>query len=102
LEKKLYQEIYRRKPIKKRMFMFYVYVLKCKDKSFYTGYTNNIEERIKKHNEGKAAKYTRSRLPVKLVAKWPFDSRSKAMKSEAEFKKLSHREKIKRIRQIII
>ena len=47
--------------------MFYVYVLECSDKSLYTGYTNDLEKRVAKHNAGKASKYTRSKLPVKLL-----------------------------------
>ena len=45
----------------------YVYIVKCNDESLYTGWTNNIEKRIKMHNSGQASKYTRARLPVKLV-----------------------------------
>ena len=47
--------------------MNYTYILKCKDGSFYTGWTNNLEKRIKDHNAGKGAKYTKSRCPVELV-----------------------------------
>lgn len=73
--------------------MFYVYVLQCRGGSFYTGYTNDLDKRIRMHNEGKASKYTRSRLPVKIVAKWGFSSKANAMKAEAAFKRLSRREK---------
>ena len=45
---------------------YYVYIVECKDGTLYTGWTTNIEERIKKHNQGKGAKYTRSRCPVNL------------------------------------
>ena len=74
--------------------MFYVYVLECIDGSLYTGYTDDVAERVAKHNSGKAAKYTRSRLPVSLVAKWKYSTKSEAMKAEIAFKKLSKREKI--------
>lgn len=47
--------------------MFYTYMVRCKDGTLYTGYTTNIEFRIKAHNDGKGAKYTRGRLPVTLV-----------------------------------
>ena len=77
--------------------MFYVYVLKCSDGSFYTGYTNDIKARLKKHNEGKGGKYTRSRLPVRLVGNWKFATKSEAMGAEAGFKKLTRDEKIKRL-----
>ena len=74
--------------------MFYVYILKCRDGSFYTGYTNDIENRLKLHNEGRASKYTRSRLPVALVKQWKFATKSQAMKHEAAIKKLTKKEKI--------
>ncbi len=74
--------------------MFYVYVLRCRDGSLYTGYTNDLKKRIESHNCGKASKYTRSRRPVEMVAKWPFASKSEAMKHEAAFKALTKREKI--------
>ena len=45
----------------------YAYILKCADDTYYCGYTNDLENRIKKHNQGKGAKYTRGRLPVVLV-----------------------------------
>ena len=77
--------------------MFYVYVLRCKDGSLYTGYTNDLKKRLKLHNLGNASKYTRSRRPVKLVVKWPFKSKSQAMKYENAFKKLTRKEKIKKI-----
>ena len=47
--------------------MNYVYILKCKDDSLYTGWTNNLEKRFKAHSSGKGAKYTKARLPVELV-----------------------------------
>lgn len=77
--------------------MFYVYVLKCKDGSLYTGYTDDLKKRLKMHNEGKASRYTRSRLPVRIVAKWPFASKSEAMKHETAFKLLARQEKLQRL-----
>ena len=47
--------------------MYFVYILRCRDGTLYTGYTNNLERRLTAHNAGKGAKYTRSRLPVILV-----------------------------------
>ena len=47
--------------------MNYTYIVKCSDGSLYTGWTNNLEKRIQAHNEGKGAKYTKTRLPVELV-----------------------------------
>ena len=75
--------------------MFYVYVLRCKDGTLYTGYTNDVAERVRKHNDGTASKYTRSRRPVKLAAKWQYDTKSAALKAEAAFKRLSRNEKIR-------
>ena len=47
--------------------MNYTYILKCKDGTLYTGWTNDLDKRVKAHNEGRGAKYTRSRTPVELV-----------------------------------
>ena len=74
--------------------MFHVYVLKCKDGSLYTGYTDDLKKRLKLHNDGKASKYTRSRLPVEIIAKWVFDTKSEAVKHEASFKSLSRKAKL--------
>ncbi len=77
--------------------IFSVYVLECSDQSLYTGYTNNLENRIKLHSQGKASRYTRSRRPVKLVASWRFQSKKEAMRFEAAFKQLSRAEKLHKI-----
>ncbi len=79
--------------------MFCVYVLKCKDGSLYTGYTNDLKRRLKLHSEGKASRYTRSRLPVHVVAKWEFSSKSAAMKYEASFKSLPRKVKLEKIEE---
>ena len=71
----------------------YFYVLSCKDGSLYAGYTNNLQRRIKLHNEGKGAKYTRGRGPVKLVFSKTFSTKSEALKAEYAFKKLSRKQK---------
>ena len=73
----------------------YTYVLKCSDKSLYTGWTNDIEKRLKSHNEGKGAKYTRGRTPVELVYLEEFDTKEAAMKREAAIKKMSRAEKLR-------
>lgn len=72
---------------------YYVYILKCFDDTFYTGITNNIEKRIKIHNRGKGAKYTRSRLPVVLVYFEILEDKSSALKREIQIKKLTRKEK---------
>ncbi|MBG9812183.1 endonuclease [Bacillus endophyticus] len=71
----------------------FFYVLECRDKSFYGGYTNNMERRLTAHNEGKGAKYTRARRPVVLLYKEEFETKSEAMKAEYAFKKLTRKEK---------
>ena len=67
---------------------YYTYMLRCRDHSLYTGYTDKVEERVMVHNEGKGAKYTRGRLPVVLVYCEEFSTKSLAMKRECEIKKL--------------
>ncbi|WP_456277157.1 GIY-YIG nuclease family protein [Bacillus sp. AK128] len=71
----------------------YFYVLSCKDDSFYGGYTNSLTERVKKHNEGKGAKYTRSRKPVQLLYYEVFPTKQLAMSAEYQFKQLSRTNK---------
>jgi putative endonuclease len=71
----------------------FFYVLTCKDGSFYGGYTNNLERRIRLHNEGKGAKYTRGRGPVLLTYFRRFLSKSEALKAECQFKSLTRKKK---------
>lgn len=71
-----------------------VYLLECVDGSFYCGCTNNIEKRVITHNAGRGAKYTRSRLPVKLVAHRDGLTHSEALKLEMSIKKLPRNKKI--------
>lgn len=72
----------------------YAYMLKCADKTIYSGYAVNPYTRAQVHNSGKGAKYTRARRPVELVYFEEFETKSEALKREREFKKLSHKEKI--------
>ncbi len=72
-----------------------VYILECADSTLYTGVTNNLEERIAKHEAGTGAKYTRGRGPYKLVFSETHSDRSGASKREAEIKKLSRADKMK-------
>jgi putative endonuclease len=74
--------------------MPFVYLLQYADDSYYCGNTNNLENRVKTHNSGKASKYTRTRLPVKLVYSEKLSSLSKALKREYEIKQFSRKEKI--------
>ena len=70
-----------------------VYLLRCRDGSLYTGITNDPPKRLKAHNAGRASKYTRSRLPVKLAYSEPQRSKSAALKREAAIKRLRRAEK---------
>lgn len=68
-------------------------MLQCSDGSLYTGVTNNLDKRVKVHNAGKGAKYTRSHLPVKLVYFEKQENKSEAQKREAEIKNLTRSQK---------
>ncbi|HZG73897.1 MAG TPA: GIY-YIG nuclease family protein [Chondromyces sp.] len=72
---------------------YYFYVLECCDGSFYGGYTTDIARRVKQHNEGKGAKYTRGRTPVKLRHTETFHTKSEALKAEYAFKRLTRKQK---------
>ena len=70
-----------------------VYILKCSDSSLYTGITNNIANRVRAHQNGKGAKYTRGRGPFKIIHQEQYTTRSAASKRELEIKNLNHQEK---------
>lgn len=74
-----------------------LYIVRCSDDTLYTGISNDVTKRMAKHNSGKGAKYTRSRLPVQLVTSWIIGTRSDALKAEYMFKKLSKNDKEKYI-----
>lgn len=71
-----------------------VYILQCKDDTYYTGYTNDLEHRLQAHASGKGAKYTRGRGPFKLVYTEHFLTKELAMKEEYRIKKLSRAQKV--------
>lgn len=73
--------------------MNYTYVLLCRDGTFYTGWTNDLKRRVKAHNLGKGAKYTRCRRPVKLVYYEEFPTKREAMKRECAIKRMGRKEK---------
>ena len=78
--------------------MYFVYILECKDKSLYVGCTNNLEKRLKQHNELKSgAHYTKIRRPVKLVYTEKFNKFSDARAREAEIKRWSRPQKLQLI-----
>jgi len=72
----------------------FVYILACDDGSLYTGWTDDLERRVDSHRKGRGSKYTRSRLPVRLVAWIQTDDSSEAKSIEARFKQLSRDEKL--------
>lgn len=73
--------------------MFYVYLLLCSDNTLYCGYTNDLEKRINAHNSGRGAKYTKSRLPVRLVYSESFQTKSEALVRECAIKRMKRSEK---------
>jgi len=78
----------------------YCYLVRCSDNTFYCGYTNNLDKRIAAHNNGKGAKYTKSRRPVTLVYSELYDNKSDAMKREWQIKQLTRQQKQKLINKI--
>lgn len=77
--------------------MFYVYIVKCKDDTLYTGYTKDIDKRIETHNEGLGAKYTRGRIPVELVYYEEHPNKGDALKREYYIKSLAKSKKLRLI-----
>lgn len=74
-----------------------VYILECGDGSLYTGWTNDIKGRIAAHSSGKGCKYTRARLPVRLIYVELLNTKSDALKREAAIKQMSRKQKLKLI-----
>ena len=75
----------------------YTYMVKCSDGTLYTGWTTNLEHRVKAHNDGEGAKYTRSRRPVELVYYEDYATKAKAMQREYSIKQLTRKQKEKLI-----
>ena len=71
----------------------YTYILECRDGTYYTGWTNNLEKRLKDHNEGRGAKYTKARLPVSLIYYEEFQTKEEAMRREYAIKHMTRSEK---------
>ena len=74
---------------------WFVYILICSDGSYYTGITNNLINRLDKHNSGKGAKYTRGRLPVEILEYIVVKSKSEALKIEYKVKQKNKKDKVK-------
>lgn len=78
---------------------WFVYILRCADDTLYTGITTDLLRRCRQHNRGQASRYTRSRLPVRIIYQERNPSRSLALKREAAIKGLSRRQKWSLVRQ---
>ena len=74
--------------------MHFVYIIKCKDNTLYTGWTTDVAARVNAHNEGAGAKYTKGRGPVTLIHTEAFESKSDALRREMAIKKLSREGKL--------
>ena len=77
----------------------YTYIVRCSDGSLYTGWTNNLKKRIKAHNDGKGAKYTKTRRPVELVYYERFVTKEEAMSREYHIKQLGRAQKLELIKK---
>jgi len=77
----------------KRSGCFFVYILRCRDGTFYTGYTPDLARRLQLHNAGQGAKYTRSRRPVALAWSKEYCYFKRAFKAELAIKKLTRKQK---------
>ena len=74
------------------------YIVECRDGTLYTGWTTDLEKRIKAHNEGKGAKYTKNRAPVRLVYYEEYKTKQEALRREYAIKQLSRKQKLELIR----
>ncbi len=72
----------------------WVYMLRCRDGSLYTGWTSDLERRLERHRAGKASRYTASRLPVELALELPMADRTAARREEARIKRLPRAQKL--------
>lgn len=79
--------------------MNYTYILECRDGSLYTGWTNDMENRLRAHNEGRGAKYTKGRTPVTLRYVEEHETKEEAMKREYAIKRMSRKEKLELMKQ---
>lgn len=89
-----YADRYADRMCERRIVLNYTYILRCSDGTFYTGWTNHLEERVHAHNEGRGAKYTRSRSPVELVYYEEFGTKREAMSREAVIKRMTRVQKL--------
>ena len=82
----------------KRKGKFFVYIVQCSNGTYYTGFTNNLENRIALHNSGNGAKYLKGKLPVRLVYAKEYKYYKNALKAERQLKKLTRKQKLNLIR----
>ena len=90
----------KRRKLKKKDKIWSVYILQCHDGTFYTGVTNNLERRLKMHNDGKASKYTRVRRPVEIVYQKNSFTRTQALVRECELKALPRSKKEELVKDV--
>jgi len=83
----------KKRAAKKKTPGWFLYILKCRDSTFYTGITTDLDRRLDQHNDGTASRYTRSRKPVTMVYSETCDDHSAALKRECAVKKLTREEK---------
>jgi putative endonuclease len=84
-------------PLPEKPMAFYCYILECSDGSYYTGWSSDPQRRLREHNSGKGARYTRSRRPVRLVYLEELPDKSSALKRERAIKALARPKKIQLI-----
>ena len=84
----------------RKIEQWFVYILRCGDGTYYTGITKDLHRRCKQHNAGIASRYTRSRLPTRLVYQEPSRSQSQALRREAAIKSLTRQEKMSMFRLV--
>ncbi len=84
--------------MKKPKQIWELYIIECKDGSFYTGITIDVKRRLTLHETGKGAKYTRGRAPLKLVYRKSFKSKSAALVREAKIKSMTKAEKVELVK----
>ncbi|PSB28322.1 GIY-YIG nuclease family protein [Stenomitos frigidus] len=72
----------------------HVYIALCADGSLYTGYSKNVEQRLKTHNKGKGGRYTRAHRPLKLLASWSLQTKTEALRVEYAIKQLTRQQKL--------
>ena len=82
----------------KRKSQYFVYILKCNKATYYTGYTNNLENRIKEHSSGHGAKYLRGKTPLRMVYAKEYRYYKNALRAERNLKKKTRRQKEKLIK----